>query len=103
LQRGQRGFIAIFEAFVVGEGFAQEVFDLAIEAAQLVVGPFLQGVQDGGVYAKKEGFSLGHGYESLVEREGGNPRISTNLHEAGARIRKSRGSPPMPLVFSCHG
>jgi hypothetical protein len=49
------------EAFGVGEGAAEEEFDLGVEAAEVVVGPFLDGVQGGGVDAEEEGFAVHSG------------------------------------------
>ena len=40
---------------------AKEELDLAIEAAQIVIRPALEGLQQGRIDAKQERFAIGHG------------------------------------------
>jgi hypothetical protein len=51
----------VLDALALGQGLAEDELDLSIDAAQLVVGPFLDGVEDGGVDTKKKGLPFSHG------------------------------------------
>ena len=74
---------ALFGAAGLLDGPAQDELDLPVEAAQIVVGPALEGFQQGDVDTKQERFTLGHrvyrfpsGYRRVPDEPGHSRRVS---------------------------
>ncbi len=57
-------------SFAVGYGLAEEVFDLAVHAAQVVGGPFFQRLEQVGRDAQQEGLTVSGCHGSVVEGAG---------------------------------
>src|SRR5690242_1186306 len=62
----------------LAQGITQQVFDLRVEAAQVIVGPPLRRRQDVGADAQRIGFLLAHQYSEPVLTTGWVPRSEHN-------------------------
>jgi hypothetical protein len=57
---GRRGYFGEAQSPGGGQGAAEQKLDLAVEAAQVVVGPVLDRIQDRRINPQKKCFTLGH-------------------------------------------